>query len=367
MVHRLWAVLLLVLFIVISANLHAQEQAIWQSGETIRTTLFDAQRRLFSAHRADDPTAIYTEAGTLVDQAASFYTAQLQPVTSAAAPAADAVVIAAFADAHTALDAEDPIAFASARGRIWTGLLWASHAVVQAALARQDFDLAQAWLPLREYRQATSVTLVDSPAARALRDGRQGAINAEEAVAIVGNDLRDAYYFRLQDALSELENAASEGYAVRAAEWAGQAGGYFQILRMDFADKQGEATATTTEEIFLQLQVDTAAQDWDAVNEQLVAARALLADYQPVELSSDLIAERGRLLYLFLDLVYIEYRDGVRNGAITIPIEYQEATTFLAQARSLYEELRPAIGAADPAGAERLNGPLVSVRLPNAS
>ncbi len=357
MARHLWLLLAVCCLVMPATTIatYAQQEPVWQIGETIRSQLFDAQRLLFTVDRAENPAAVYAEVQTLTEQAQALYTEQLQQTTATYAPSAHEAVLQALVDAQIAIENEDEVAFAAARGRVWTGLLWASHDVVQAALVQGDIEMAQAWLPLREYRQATSVTIVDSPAARALSETIDGEFTTSEAAIIVGNDLRDSYFFRLRDALSELENAADDGYAVRAAEWAGQARGYFELLRADYAGKLGESDADAVSNALMQLEDDTLAQAWDALADDLVVVRDLLAAYLPVELSPELIAERGRLLYLFLDLVYIEYRDGVRNGEVTIPIEYQEATTFLAQARSIYEELRPAIGAADPAAAERLN------------
>ena len=76
--------------------------------------------------------------------------------------------------------------------------------------------------------------------------------------------------------------------------------------------------------------------------------RSLIASYQPVDLSPNEFARRSQLLYLFIDLVYIEYRDGVRNGQITIETENREALTFRDQAEVFLAELYPRISAADP-------------------
>ncbi len=353
MYRKFFLVFLSVLFI--STVTDAQDVSIWQTGETIRSHLFDAQRLLFSVNRADNPSEIYEEAQALTEQAEAEYLQQLETTALDYASEANSFVLEALADAQTALENEDAIAFASARGRIWTAILWVSHDVVQSALLSDDIATAQAWLPLRAYRQATSVTIVESAAARVLRDTETGDFSAEEASIIVGNDLRDAYYFRLRDALAELEIASTENYTTRAAEWAGQARGYFSILVSDFSDKLTSTSASEVSQALNQLEEAVLSEDWLAVQSGLATVRNLLADYQPVELSPELIAERGRLLYLFLDLVYIEYRDGVRNGEIVIPIEYQEATTFLAQARSIYEELRPVMIASDEPATQRLD------------
>lgn len=347
--------LLIVCFCFIPGGITAQAQPIWQTGDTIRSALFDAQRLLFTINRADNPNVILLETQSLLDTAQSSYVAQLQATAANTSPEANEAIVAALDAAQQALEEQDTVAFAAARGQIWTGLLWLSHDTVRAALLDADVATAQAWLPLREYRQATSVTLVDSPASRALSDLSTDDLTSDKATIIVGNDLRDAYFFRLRDALNELEAAAHEGYAVRAAEWAGQSLGYFHILQPDIQQKLDDDTTTAIANTLQELNATVLSEDWEAVAVHIGEARDALALYQPVELSEALIAERGRLLYLFLDLVSVEYRDGVRNGEITIAIEYQEATTFFAQAKSIYEELRPVMFAAAPADTERLD------------
>ena len=347
--------IILIIFCGVLSLPQAQETPIWQAGDSIRSTLFDVQRLLFSVGRADNPAEVYAEAQIRLQDSLQVYTSQLQPTASQYAPDANAAVLDAFSAADEALTAESPIAFASARGRIWTNLLWVSYDVVQHT---DDPAMAQAWLALREYRQATSVTLVDNPASRALQNAD---LSADEALVIVGNDLRDAYYFRLRDALTELESAVVDGYATRAAEWAGQSQGYFNILASDYAAKLGDAESVISALRLLEAAI--IAEDWEQSTIHLDEIRQLLSAYQPVELSPDLIAERGRLLYLFLDLIAVEYRDGVRDGEITIPIEYQEATTFLAQASSIYEELRPVIASTDAASAERLDVLLAEINM----
>ena len=48
-----------------------------------------------------------------------------------------------------------------------------------------------------------------------------------------------------------------------------------------------------------------------------------------------------RLLARFVDVVPKEYRNGIQDGAIIIPLEYQEAVQFTQQAQSLVNELAP--------------------------
>lgn len=63
---------------------------------------------------------------------------------------------------------------------------------------------------------------------------------------------------------------------------------------------------------------------------------------------------RARLLRRFLDLVWIEYQDGVRNGEISIPMEYHEAVLFHSRAAMVFGALRPGMAEVAPDAAERL-------------
>jgi hypothetical protein len=239
--YRLLLILLLLPLFTVTPSHAQQETSIWRSGETVYNHLFNAQRLLFTINRASDPDAIYQEAQALLNQSLATYQTELEPTAQLIAPSPNQAIITAFDDAQTALDQRDHVAFASARGQIWANLLWLSHDVTQHAILNNDLTLAGAWLPLREYRQATSVTLVDNPSSRSLRNVEQDKMTTDEALIIVTNDLRDAYFFRLRDALNELENAIQQNYSVRAGEWAGQVAGYFNILQADYAEKQGEA------------------------------------------------------------------------------------------------------------------------------
>lgn len=173
-----------------------------------------------------------------------------------------------------------------------------------------------------------------------------GEIETDEALSRIGGDLRDAYFFRLREALDQVEENVEKNFAVRAAEWAGQARGYFNILRADIERKQGPDTVQTIDAALIALEQATINEDEAAVMTHLAEAQAAVANYSPVELTSAEVEKRGQLLYLFTDLVYIEYKDGVRNGQITIAIEYQEAITFRDQAE---EELRPMMAATNVA------------------
>ncbi len=332
----------------------AQTPPVWDSAQQMRDLAFQAQSELYAAARASDPAANYQTAASLLDDAAKIYATNLQPAYKKSAPDADALILDSLTRARTAALTGDSSALAAARGRLWTALLQGSQTLTLSTLQAGDAASAAEWLKLREYRSATRVNTVDDPSAQALADVEQNQLSAESAAEIIANDLRDSYFFRLRDALTQIEDAIEKDFATRAAEWSGQAAGYFSILQSDMTEKLGADETAALSEAFAALESAALSKDWATAQTQANFIHAALANYQPVELTSAEIAKRGQLLYLFTDLIYVEYKNGVRDGKITVAIEYQEATTFHAQALSVFEELRPIIAQADPNATIRL-------------
>jgi len=360
--HRrtLFSHLLLVLFVAAlvagfpPGRLQAEEVPVWQAAETIRGLAFEAQKELLAAGGADDSAAHYATAAAQIEQAGELYRATLQPDLQTHASDADQAIEGALEAAYRAALGGNRPALSGARGRLWTAMLWGSYEVTGAAITAGDPDLARAWLRLREYRRATRVSVVESYAVEALDAWKHGEAGPEATRELVLGDLRDSYFFRLRDALDHLQEAVDKGYASRAAEWASQARGYYAILEADFGASQGETAAASLEATLAALEEAVLLQDWDAVARHISETRAQIASYEPVALSAEDIARRSQLLYLFIDLVYVEYKDGVRNGEITIETEYLEAVTFRDQAEVVFEELRPRIAETDPEAAVRL-------------
>lgn len=333
----------------------AQEPTPWQAADTIRDHLFQAQADLLAAASADDPEAAYTAAAEEVAAAIAAHTTSLQPPLTAHAPEQATTVSMLLDDAHEAAIAGEGVRLAILRGEIWTEILHGSFLAAQRTLADGDTTAALAWLRLREFRESTKVSTVDNPSAKAITQLQEGSIDTDEAATIIADDLRDTYFFRLREALNEFEAAAERDYAIRAAEWAGLANGYFAILREDIVSKQGSDIATDLDTTLTTLTGQAIISDWAAVDNTLMTTSDLLNGYQPIALDEATIADRGTLLYTFTDLIYIEYKDGVRNGEITIPIEYYEAQTFHEQAVAIYQELRPTLETRDPTATARLN------------
>lgn len=341
---------ILALLVIFGAfHVYAQDENLpfWRAGSTIHEHLFEAQQALYNADGA-------AQAVTEIDAALVLYQQGLLPALQANAPDAEQVVSAAFASARTSAAAGDAPAFAYSSGAIWTNLLRGSYESTLSALQAGDADAASEWLRLREYRQATKFSLVDDPAAQAIARLQSEGSNLDEVLVTVGNDLRDAYTFRLRDALAKLEDAVAQNFAVRTADWAARVDGYFSILQPDFLAKRGDAETQALQVKIADLQSAAQGGDLAAVASLDDEIMTLLSNYEPVALTAEEIDRRAQLLYLFIDLVQVEYGRGVFNGAVTIPIEVQEAVTFRNQAAALTEELRPIMNANDSEAADQL-------------
>ncbi len=74
---------------------------------------------------------------------------------------------------------------------------------------------------------------------------------------------------------------------------------------------------------------------------QLTAWRENLEETLPNLLKPADVTRLERLLVRFVTVVPKEYHNGVDNGQVTIPLEYQEAVQFVQQAQGLVNELAP--------------------------
>jgi high-affinity iron transporter len=79
----------------------------------------------------------------------------------------------------------------------------------------------------------------------------------------------------------------------------------------------------------------------NAVPKLAAAWRLSLEAGYPNLLSAEDVERRERIVLKLLRLIPKEYQSGVRDGEITIPIEYREAKNFTIQTRQIINELRP--------------------------
>lgn len=79
----------------------------------------------------------------------------------------------------------------------------------------------------------------------------------------------------------------------------------------------------------------------EALSKKISAWRMELEGRYPNLLSADDVQRRERIILKLLRLIPMEYQSGVRDGEITIPLEYREAKSFTIQCQQIINELMP--------------------------
>jgi high-affinity iron transporter len=82
-------------------------------------------------------------------------------------------------------------------------------------------------------------------------------------------------------------------------------------------------------------------QNSNAIGKATVAWRLSLEAGYPNLLSAEDVERRERIVLKLLRLIPKEYQSGVRDGEVTIPIEYREAKSFTIQTQQIVNELMP--------------------------
>lgn len=86
--------------------------------------------------------------------------------------------------------------------------------------------------------------------------------------------------------------------------------------------------------------------------------RLALESSYPNLLTPEDVERRERIILKLLRLIPMEYQSGVRDGEITIPIEYREAKSFTIQSRQIVNELMPVWRQTQPSQLDR-HGPVL--------
>jgi high-affinity iron transporter len=316
----------------------AQEPSPAQAAETLRAALLQAQLTL---------TADPVEAQHQVAEARETYANLLAATLVEAAPETQRRIEAGFVAAAESLTEGDGSVLAMARAQIWTGLLAGSYQVVEAALQQGKGQTAREWLPLREFRQATRFSRPNADATLAVKGAINGQVTAAEAILAVRADLLDTYQARLNEALNDLENADAHGFAIRRAEHAALAEGYFAILSGAYREQRGAAALASAQQALAGLRAAAyAGQDLAAALEPVKVA---LHNFRAAPLSPKEQARRAGQLLRYLSLVPVEYGRGVSGGQVTKEIEIQEAVTFAGGAAAAFADLQNLLDGLDPA------------------
>ncbi len=307
-----------------------------EQGERMRELLLRAQLSL------DSPE----EARTYAAEARAAFEADIAPAF-AVAPNVRGRAIQGFDEASLALQARDAPRLAAARARVWGATLHGSYLVVHDAIRRGDGAMAQAWLPLREFTRATRVARPNTDATLAVDAFAAGGADALQVKQALDADLLNTYQSRLNTALAEARVADQKRFAIRRAETAALAAGYFQILAPKYGDQRGAAALSALGRQFDAL--ERAAIEGRAIASLLDEVDAMLSAFRAAPLSPRDQTRRAAQLMRYLKLVPVEYGRGIRNGVVAVDLEIQEAIVFRDGARAAFDDLRPALDTRDAA------------------
>ncbi|MBL8080223.1 MAG: FTR1 family protein [Anaerolineales bacterium] len=333
---------LTLLFSLTSYQVRADALPPSQVAEQIRSSLFTAQMSF-----ASDPSVTQME----FDRARSAYADEFQRAIVDADVKVDESIRAGFEQMQAAITNNSAADFALARAQTWTAILHGSYLVVEHAIQNNRPDLAQSWLPVREYRTATRFSRPNADATLALKNLAAQSINTEEALQFLHADLFDTYQARLNEALRDLESADQNDFPIRRAELAGLASGYFQILAPAYLKQRGVDSLDETQRIFSDLQ--SAAVSGAGIQPLLDSVRAALDGFRAAPLTPAEQSRRAGQLIRYLNLVPVEYERGVADGKVTKALEIQEAVTFHEAAQAAFDDLRDLLNQYDPAKTEQ--------------
>ena len=328
----------LVALFVTPGSAAARELPPWQAAQRMQEALFTAQTDLL----LDESSGIRAAA-----RARALYGGELARSLGADAPAADREVRAALRDAERAFAQEDQAALAAARGRLHTALMRGSYAVTVAAVRAGDAARARDWLLLREFREATRFTRPGVDATIAVRNLASGESGPRKALLDVKKDLLDAYQASLSAELEQALQAQERGFDARLAETSAKVAGLWLILAPEYESARGAAAREEADAAFAEV-ARTGLLDPSAFPEAADSATAELEGFVAAPFTPEEQARRAAQLVRFLDLIPIEYRDGVDDGRVTVPFEIQEGIAFRDGAASAFADLEGELAERDP-------------------
>jgi high-affinity iron transporter len=339
MLYRLTLVLVsLIILGFVPAQGLAESLSPAQTGESLRADLLQAQLALLNTP---------AEARRLVADAQTLYQDTLANSLVKVAPQAHQRIQAGFAAAEESIAAKDERGLAMARAQIWTGLLAGSYQLIEAALQQEDGQTAREWLPLREFRQATRFSRPNADATLMVKGVINDQVTPADAILALRADLLDTYQARLTKALGDLEVADESNFAVRRAEHAALAEGYFSILSAAYKEQRGPEALAAAQQAFADLRAAAyTGQNLPAALEQV---KASLHNFRAAPLSPKEQSRRAGQLLRYLSLIPIEYERGVSGGQVIKEIEIQEAVTFRDGAAAAFADLQNLLDARNTA------------------
>lgn len=325
------------------------------AARAIQNALSDVQLQLTSEDKASGRSAAEHSMSVVLRE----YEATFAKEISQADPDIAEQMRLALQQANQAAKSGDARAFASAKPRIYIGLLGGSYAVTDHALQAEDAVKAQAWLKVREFRQTTRFSRPNTDGTLAVEELIDGKITGADARERLRTDMLDTYQARMSKSLQDLTDAETKGFETRRAEHAAAARSYFRIIAGAYAEQKGGDALKNLLGKFDKLSADalagrSAADDTAALQQDLRGFRA-------APLTQGEKKRRAGQLSRFAGLISVEYGRAVGGGKVIKDFEVVEATSFHTGAAEAFEELRgelDKLGATQAAEIERLLGEL---------
>ncbi|MCX6050684.1 MAG: FTR1 family protein, partial [Chloroflexi bacterium] len=134
-------------------------------------------------------------------------------------------------------------------------------------------------------------------------------------------------------------------YAMRRAEHAALAEGYFAVLTPAYTEQRGAVAQEQAQQAFAQLRM-AALQNQD-IKPALATVQASLHNFRAAPLSEAERTRRAGQLLRYLSLVPVEYGRGVVDGHVNRTLEIQEAITFRDGAAAAFADLQNLLDARD--------------------
>lgn len=309
----------------------------WELAADIRNALFDARTELLlDGNTENRELARANEAlkGTLLRGLQQDAPADLAELRGALEDAADAV------------DQQDPVALASAYGTAVAAIRAGASKVTTSAATDGDVERARQWLLIRDFRQATRYTRPGVDATTALDQLEAGDIDPEDAITQIRKDLLDAYQSRLIEYLDEAATESERGFDPAAAESLAIAAGYWDLLAPEYEDQRGTAAREKADRAFSAL--PALAGTPDRIPDAVARAKGLLSHFTAAPFTDEELARRAQQMIRFIDLMPVEYDNGVSGTDVTVPFEITEAIAFTDAAKSALSDLSPVLAQRDP-------------------
>ena len=233
------------------------------------------------------------------------------------------------------------------RCRTQTAALAGSFAAAVAEARRGNAAAAQQWLLVRGFEGVTRYSHPDAAATVAVRSLKDGVISNARAGRAIEVDLLDTYESLLRAALADTGASTRTGYPGENGRRGGDARGYWTIIRPAYVTQRGHPAAKRLDGL--------SPLSWEPQGDN-VAVRSLtdqarydLLAFRAAPLAEAEQARRAGQLTRFLGLIPIEYARGVAGGAVTVPIEIQEAIIFRDGAANAFGDLQSYLASTDAA------------------